>query len=83
MHRYLNNRLEQDHRGIKGRCHSMRGFGSFPSAARFCAAHDEVCDSSLHCASNPQPSLVSNQRTGCSWRVLPSPFGPWLTVYGR
>jgi putative transposase len=42
--KYLNNRLEQDHRGIKGRYRSMRGFGSFGSAARFCLAHDEVRD---------------------------------------
>src|SRR5215203_2395597 len=39
--RYLNNRLEQDHRGIKQRYYPMRGFGSFESAARFCRAYDE------------------------------------------
>ena len=39
---YLNNRLEQDHRGIKGRIRCMRGFGSVPSAARFCRGHDEL-----------------------------------------
>jgi transposase-like protein len=39
---YLNNRLEQDHRGIKGRYHPMRGFGGLSSAARFCLTHDEV-----------------------------------------
>lgn len=33
---YLNNRIEQDHRGIKQRYYPMRGFGSFASAARFC-----------------------------------------------
>jgi transposase-like protein len=42
--RYMNNRMEQDHRGIKGRYHPMRGFGNFTSAARFCLAHDEVRD---------------------------------------
>jgi putative transposase len=41
---YLNNRIEQDHRGIKGRYAPMRGFGTFASAARFCIAHDEVRD---------------------------------------
>ena len=41
---YLNNRLEQDHRGIKGRYGPMRGFGTFPSAARSCPAYDEVRD---------------------------------------
>jgi transposase-like protein len=45
MHRtskYLNNRLEQDHRGIKQRYYPMRGFGNFDSAARFCCAFDEL-----------------------------------------
>jgi putative transposase len=37
--RYLNNRLEQDHRDIKGRYRSMRGFKSPRSAARFCRAY--------------------------------------------
>ncbi|GHO97507.1 IS6 family transposase [Reticulibacter mediterranei] len=35
---YLNNLLEQDHRGIKQRYYPMRGFGNFTSAARFCRA---------------------------------------------
>src|SRR6266702_7388632 len=38
----LNNRLEQDHRGIKQRYYPMRGFGNFTSASRFCRAFDEV-----------------------------------------
>jgi transposase-like protein len=41
--RYLNNRIEQDHRGIKQRYYPMRGFGNVESAARFCRAFDEVC----------------------------------------
>lgn len=40
--KYLNNRLEQDHRGIKQRYDPMHGFGSFDSAARFCRAFDEL-----------------------------------------
>jgi putative transposase len=40
--RYLNNRLEQDHRGIKQRYYPMRGFGSVASASHFCRAFDEV-----------------------------------------
>ncbi len=40
--RYLNNRLEQDHRGIKQRYYPMRGFGSLASASRFCRAFEEV-----------------------------------------
>ena len=39
---YLNNRLEQDHRGIKGRCRPMRGFKCPRSAGRFCRGHDEL-----------------------------------------
>ena len=39
---YLNNWIEQDHRAIKQRSYPMRGFGSFVSAAQFCAAFDEV-----------------------------------------
>src|SRR6266700_7274895 len=38
----LNNRLEQDHRGIKQRYYPVRGFGNFTSASRFCRAFDEV-----------------------------------------
>ena len=40
--RYLNNGLEQDHRGIKGRYRPMRGFKCPQSAARFCRGHDEL-----------------------------------------
>ena len=39
---YLNNRTEQDHRGIKQRYYPMLGFGSFASAARFCVAFDAL-----------------------------------------
>ena len=39
---YMNNGLEQDHRGIKGRIRCMRGFKSFTSADRFCRAYDEL-----------------------------------------
>ena len=39
--RYLNNRTEQDHRGIKQRYYPMRGFGSFAAAARFCTGYEE------------------------------------------
>jgi transposase-like protein len=39
---YLNNRLEQDHRGIKDRYRPMRGFKSMASVKRFCRAFDEV-----------------------------------------
>jgi putative transposase len=42
MNTYLNNRLEQDHRGIKQRYYPMRGFGTIEGAARFCCAFDEL-----------------------------------------
>ena len=39
---YLNNRLEQDHRGIKGRIRRMRGFKGHDAASRFCREHGEL-----------------------------------------
>ncbi len=39
---YLNNLTEQDHRAVKHRSYPMLGFGRFESAARFCAAVDEL-----------------------------------------
>ena len=39
--KYLNNYIEQDHRGVKQRYYSLRGFGNFEAAARFCRAYDE------------------------------------------
>ena len=40
----MNDRLEQDHRGIKQRAYPMRSFGPFAAAARFCTAYDELRD---------------------------------------
>ena len=39
--RYLNNRIEQDHRGVKQRYYPMCRFANFEAAARFCRAFDE------------------------------------------
>ena len=39
---YLNNLIEQDHRGIKQRYGPMKGFKSLESASKFCRAHDEL-----------------------------------------
>jgi len=39
---YLNNRLEQDHRGIKGRIRCMRDFKKHDLAGRFRREHDEL-----------------------------------------
>jgi putative transposase len=38
--RYLNNRLEQDHRGIRSRCRPMLGQKSTESAKRYCRGYD-------------------------------------------
>ena len=64
---YLNNRIEQDHRGVKQRYYPMRGFGNFDAAARFCRAFDEqrqyfrlrpaMCQ--------PFPSLSEQRREHC------------------
>ncbi|HJS87623.1 MAG TPA: IS6 family transposase [Acetobacteraceae bacterium] len=39
---HKNNRLEQDHRGVKGRIRCMRGFKAFGAAERFCRGYDEL-----------------------------------------
>lgn len=39
---FKNNRLEQDHRGVKGRTRCMRGFKAFDAAGRFCRGYDEL-----------------------------------------
>lgn len=54
---YLNNRIEQDHRGIKQRYYPMRGFGTFVSAARFCRAFDELRD--YFCLRRSREEIVS------------------------
>jgi hypothetical protein len=43
---YLNDRLEQDHRGIKGPIRCMRGFKEHEAADRFCREYDELRTSS-------------------------------------
>ena len=60
--RYLNNRLEQDHRGIKQRYYPMRGFGSVASASRFCHAFDEVRQFFRVCTMMKQQVSLAHQR---------------------
>jgi len=60
--RYLNNRLEQDHRGIKQRYYPMRGFGNFQSAARFCRAFDEQRDYFRHRTTPKEKVSLLEQR---------------------
>ena len=59
--RYLNNRLEQDHRGIKGRYRPMRGFKCPRSAARFCRSHDELRNF-LRLRSRPHQHVPADRR---------------------
>jgi putative transposase len=59
--RYLNNRLEQDHRGIKGRYQPMRGFKCPRSADRFCRGYDEL-RSLLRPGSRPHQHVSANNR---------------------
>jgi putative transposase len=40
--RSKNNRIEQDHRGVKQRYYPMLGFKSFRSAKRFCRSFEEL-----------------------------------------
>ena len=60
---YKNNRLEQDHRGIKGRIRYMRGFKSFTSAERFCRSHDEL-------RNHLRPRVHHNQHVPASRRRM-------------
>ena len=62
--KYLNNRLEQDHRGIKQRYYPMRGFGAIEAAARFCCAAGRI--------TQLFPSAPHHGRTGLSCRTATS-----------
>ena len=42
--KYLNNLIDQDHRGIKQKYKTMKGFKSFRAPVRFCEAFDELRD---------------------------------------
>ena len=64
--RYLNNRLEQDHRGIKGRCRPMLGLKSTVSAARYCRGYDELRNF-LRCRSRMQQHVPATVRR---WRHM-------------
>jgi putative transposase len=59
--RYPNSRIEQDHRGIKGRCGPMRGFKSHKSPSRFCRCFDELRNH-LQVRSRRSRSLPNNSR---------------------
>src|ERR1700756_4210519 len=59
--RYLNNRLEQDHRGIKGRCRPMLGLKSTGSARRYTRGHDELRNF-LRCSSRMRQHVPAATR---------------------
>lgn len=40
--KYMNNRIEQDHRGIKSRYKPMKGFKNIFCALIFCTAFEEI-----------------------------------------
>ena len=61
--KYLNNRLEQDHRGIKQRIAPMGGFKSFESAKRFCSAYDEQRNYFRYRAYADEPVPLWKQRS--------------------
>ena len=69
INRYLNHRLEQDHRGIKQRYSPMRGFGSVTSAARFCRAFDEVRQFFRARTTMKQHVSLAEQRAGVRQRL--------------
>ena len=72
---YLNNRIEQDHRGIKQRYYPLRGFGNSASAARFCRAFDEQRQYFRMRTSMRQalPPLAEQRREYCArWTALMS-----------
>ena len=60
--RYLNNRMEQDHRGIKGRYRPMRGFQCIRSAARFCRSFDELRNFLRPRPRHHQPASADHRR---------------------
>jgi transposase-like protein len=59
--RYLNNRVEQDHRGIKGRCRPMLGLKSTVSATRYCRCHEELRNF-LRCRSRMRQRIPATTR---------------------
>ncbi len=72
QNRYLNNRIEQDHRRIKRRVRSMLGFKSFSSAAVILAGIEMVHmmrKQQANYACNPAPSLA--EQCDFSWKEDP------------
>ncbi len=60
--RYKNNRIEQDHRGMKQRYYPMRSFGSLAAAARFCTGFEEQRQYFRAQARSGEPVSLANRR---------------------
>jgi len=73
--RYRNNGLEQDHRGIKGRCLPMRGFKSAAAARRFRRTRDELRDF-LRFRSHHRQHIPADQRRLRFLRRAATALGP-------
>src|SRR5215212_7873236 len=75
---YLNNRLEQDHRGIKARYRPMRGFKCPRSAARFCRRASSPacsCPGADHAASGGQIEQIQAKASVTGSVRAPTPSG--------
>jgi putative transposase len=73
--RYLNDHLEQDHRGIRQRIRPMGGFKSVESATRFFRAHDEVRNFLRPRSRRNEVISLAQRRilyTVCAWILLTS-----------
>jgi putative transposase len=74
---YLNNRIEQDHRGIKGRIRCMRGFKSHKAAEPVRARHHaEGCTNPgllWHAWPYEGFHVCSHSRLGAEWPILVCP----------
>jgi transposase-like protein len=68
---YLNNCLEGDHHCVKGRCRSMLGFKSVPSARRYCRGHDEL------------PNFLRSRSRRCTAPSLYAPDSHHRSVFWR
>jgi hypothetical protein len=74
--RYLNNRIEQDHRGIKRRYAPMGGFKSHESATRFRRRFDKLRNH-LHPAHAVTGTFQATSSAIFSLPMAPSRSGSW------
>jgi transposase-like protein len=60
--RYVNNHLEQDHRGSRQRYRSMGGFKADATAVYFCGLFDEICSFLRSQSGRNQPLSLAQRR---------------------